>query len=308
MPRICRVAPDVTAVERVFDYVVPDALAPLVRVGAIVRVPLHGRRVRGWVVADDVSAETRRASARGARGRVRRPAARRRRPRRLDRLALDRPPHRGAALRVAPQPRRPHPHPKRTGVARRPDRRPHVTPVRRVGGGAAAAVGRPAGAGRVDVRGRRVDARRGGRRVAGAVARAVPARRGSRRRVRALRRVRRGAHRRVATGGAGSCVVVGGRIGRARAGSRSRGRDRGRRRRRGAAGGAVAHVARARRALRARGARGRVVVGRVAGADRRGARARPVPSSTRSRPTSRRGAGRGRSWSTGARSRPARAC
>ncbi len=58
MPRVCRVAPDVTAVERVFDYVVPDALAPLVRVGAIVRVPLHGRRVRGWVVADSVTPET----------------------------------------------------------------------------------------------------------------------------------------------------------------------------------------------------------------------------------------------------------
>ncbi len=58
MPRVCRVAPDVTAVERVFDYVVPDALAPLVRVGAIVRVPLHGRRVRGWVVADGVTPGT----------------------------------------------------------------------------------------------------------------------------------------------------------------------------------------------------------------------------------------------------------
>src|SRR5436305_13424903 len=57
-PRVCRVAPDVTAVERVFDYLVPDALAPLVRVGAIVRVPLHGRRVRGWVVADDVTPDT----------------------------------------------------------------------------------------------------------------------------------------------------------------------------------------------------------------------------------------------------------
>jgi len=33
---------------------VPDALAPRVRVGAIVRVPLHGRKVRGWVVEDDV--------------------------------------------------------------------------------------------------------------------------------------------------------------------------------------------------------------------------------------------------------------
>ena len=59
MPRICRVAPDVTAVERVFDYVVPDPLASLIRVGTIVRVPLHGRRVRGWVVADDVEPGTR---------------------------------------------------------------------------------------------------------------------------------------------------------------------------------------------------------------------------------------------------------
>jgi primosomal protein N' (replication factor Y) len=58
VPRVCRVAPDVPAVERVFDYLVPDALAPLVRVGAIVRVPLHGRRVRGWVVADSVTPET----------------------------------------------------------------------------------------------------------------------------------------------------------------------------------------------------------------------------------------------------------
>jgi primosomal protein N' (replication factor Y) len=51
---VCRVVPDVTAVEREFDYIVPDRLAALVRVGTIVRIPLHGRRVRGWVVADDV--------------------------------------------------------------------------------------------------------------------------------------------------------------------------------------------------------------------------------------------------------------
>jgi primosomal protein N' (replication factor Y) len=52
--RVCRVVPDITAVEREFDYTVPSALAPLIRVGAIVRVPLHGRRVRGWVVGVDV--------------------------------------------------------------------------------------------------------------------------------------------------------------------------------------------------------------------------------------------------------------
>ncbi|MEY3362191.1 MAG: hypothetical protein RL531_1910, partial [Actinomycetota bacterium] len=53
-----RVRPDLTAVERAFDYLVPDALAARVEVGTIVRVPLHGRRVRGWVVATDVEPET----------------------------------------------------------------------------------------------------------------------------------------------------------------------------------------------------------------------------------------------------------
>jgi primosomal protein N' (replication factor Y) (superfamily II helicase) len=54
LARVCRVLPDVTAVDRAFDYSVPDALDGLVGVGAIVRVPLHGRRVRGWVVQDAV--------------------------------------------------------------------------------------------------------------------------------------------------------------------------------------------------------------------------------------------------------------
>jgi primosomal protein N' (replication factor Y) (superfamily II helicase) len=54
LARACRVLPDVTAVDRAFDYSVPDALEALVQVGAIVRVPLHGRRVRGWVVEDAV--------------------------------------------------------------------------------------------------------------------------------------------------------------------------------------------------------------------------------------------------------------
>jgi primosomal protein N' (replication factor Y) (superfamily II helicase) len=55
--RICRVAVDVLAVERLFDYSVPEALAGVVGVGTIVRVNLGGRRVRGWVVADDVVSE-----------------------------------------------------------------------------------------------------------------------------------------------------------------------------------------------------------------------------------------------------------
>jgi primosomal protein N' (replication factor Y) len=36
---------------------VPEEAAGIVRVGTIVRVPLHGRRVRGWVVADGVEPE-----------------------------------------------------------------------------------------------------------------------------------------------------------------------------------------------------------------------------------------------------------
>ena len=55
--RVCRVAVDVLAVERPFDYIVPDTLAGVVGVGTIVRVNLGGRRVRGWVVEDDVVSE-----------------------------------------------------------------------------------------------------------------------------------------------------------------------------------------------------------------------------------------------------------
>jgi len=55
--RICRVAVDVLAVERLFDYSVPEGLAGVVGVGTIVRVNLGGRRVRGWVVGDGVVSE-----------------------------------------------------------------------------------------------------------------------------------------------------------------------------------------------------------------------------------------------------------
>lgn len=53
---VWRVLPDVRGVDRVFDYRPgPHDPAP---VGTIVRVPLHGRRVRGWLVgvADDTDA------------------------------------------------------------------------------------------------------------------------------------------------------------------------------------------------------------------------------------------------------------
>jgi primosomal protein N' (replication factor Y) len=49
-----RVVPDVPAVDKRFDYSVPDAMDADVRVGTLVRVALHGRRVGGWVVEDDV--------------------------------------------------------------------------------------------------------------------------------------------------------------------------------------------------------------------------------------------------------------
>jgi primosomal protein N' (replication factor Y) (superfamily II helicase) len=45
---VCRVLPDVAALDRPFDYWAPATPVP---VGTIVRVPLHGRRVRGWVLA-----------------------------------------------------------------------------------------------------------------------------------------------------------------------------------------------------------------------------------------------------------------
>jgi primosomal protein N' (replication factor Y) len=49
-----RVVPDLPAVDKVFDYSVPASMDADVRVGTLVRISLHGRRVGGWVVADDV--------------------------------------------------------------------------------------------------------------------------------------------------------------------------------------------------------------------------------------------------------------
>ncbi|CAA9238177.1 MAG: hypothetical protein AVDCRST_MAG20-1590 [uncultured Acidimicrobiales bacterium] len=49
-----RVVPDVAGVTKTFDYLVPPALDASVAVGTLVRVVLNGRRVGGWVVADDV--------------------------------------------------------------------------------------------------------------------------------------------------------------------------------------------------------------------------------------------------------------
>jgi len=46
---------DVPALSRLFDYAVPDSWTDDVVVGTRVRVALHGRRVGGWVVDDDVT-------------------------------------------------------------------------------------------------------------------------------------------------------------------------------------------------------------------------------------------------------------
>ncbi len=48
---IARVAPDVAGIAKTFDYLVPPAMEADVRVGTMVRVPLAGRRIGGWVVA-----------------------------------------------------------------------------------------------------------------------------------------------------------------------------------------------------------------------------------------------------------------
>src|SRR6478735_242546 len=43
-----RVVPDLSGLDKIFDYAVPDGLD--VRLGDLVRIPLAGRRVGGWVV------------------------------------------------------------------------------------------------------------------------------------------------------------------------------------------------------------------------------------------------------------------
>src|ERR1700678_4169010 len=48
---VIEVLPDVSGLDRTFHYAVPDDLASEVSVGTIVRVPLQGRAVRGYVVA-----------------------------------------------------------------------------------------------------------------------------------------------------------------------------------------------------------------------------------------------------------------
>lgn len=49
-PLTATVLPDLTGLDKTFDYLVPDDLGAMVRVGSRVRVPLAGRRVGGWVL------------------------------------------------------------------------------------------------------------------------------------------------------------------------------------------------------------------------------------------------------------------
>ncbi len=61
--RVVRVLPDVVGIDRAFDYVVPtsweaDGRAERIVVGSMVRIPLAGRRVDGWVTAIKVEPES----------------------------------------------------------------------------------------------------------------------------------------------------------------------------------------------------------------------------------------------------------
>jgi len=47
---IARIVPDVTGVDKVFDYLIPETLVGNICVGDRVRVPLHNRNVAGWVL------------------------------------------------------------------------------------------------------------------------------------------------------------------------------------------------------------------------------------------------------------------
>jgi primosomal protein N' (replication factor Y) len=48
---------DVSALDKEFDYLVPDELVDRVELGTLVRIELNGRRVGGWVIAVDVQPE-----------------------------------------------------------------------------------------------------------------------------------------------------------------------------------------------------------------------------------------------------------
>jgi primosomal protein N' (replication factor Y) (superfamily II helicase) len=58
--RIVRVLPDEPGINKTFDYRLPDHLAGsgTIRLGSIVRFPIHGRQLRGWITGIDVEPST----------------------------------------------------------------------------------------------------------------------------------------------------------------------------------------------------------------------------------------------------------
>jgi primosomal protein N' (replication factor Y) (superfamily II helicase) len=58
--RIVRVLPDEPGINKTFDYRLPDRIVGSghVRLGSIVRFPLHGRQLRGWITGIDVEPST----------------------------------------------------------------------------------------------------------------------------------------------------------------------------------------------------------------------------------------------------------
>ena len=57
-PDVVRVLCDAKGPDKAFDYSVPDTLLERAVVGSVVRVDLHGRRLRGWIVESDPSDAT----------------------------------------------------------------------------------------------------------------------------------------------------------------------------------------------------------------------------------------------------------
>jgi len=49
-PLVARVVPDLTGLDKQFDYLVPETMRAQVAMGSMVRIVLNGRRVGGWVV------------------------------------------------------------------------------------------------------------------------------------------------------------------------------------------------------------------------------------------------------------------
>lgn len=48
--KVARVVTDVAGIDKDFDYLIPEGMGGSIAVGTEVRVPLHGRRVGGWIV------------------------------------------------------------------------------------------------------------------------------------------------------------------------------------------------------------------------------------------------------------------